>query len=260
MTEIAPAPPGTPTGAALPLSTDRSFWLSHLVWPMLIIVPVFCLIEWSGVDRKLAHAVFYDSALHRWLGSGPNDWWAHGMLHNAGRWLCRVIGAIALIMWLLSFVTAGARRWRRSAGFVFVALALSVGLVGGLKVLTNVDCPWDLSEFGGDRPYVTLLGDRPDALPRAECFPGAHSSSGIALVCFYFVYRDRSRRKARVALAVGIGAWLLFSFAQEARGAHFLSHDFASVGIVWLVQVLLYSWFRKKGPLLEAPDAAAASL
>jgi len=243
MTEIAQAPTGAPAAPAF--FDDKSFWLTHLVWPMAIIVPLFCLIEWSGVDRKLAHAVFYDSALQRWLGTGPNDWWAHGLLHNAGRWLCRVIGAVALVMWLTSFVTARARPWRRSAGFVFVALALSVGIVGAMKVVTNVDCPWDLSEFGGDRPYVTLFGDRPDALPHAECFPGAHSSSGIALVCFYFLYRDRSRRKALLGLLAGIVAWLVFSFAQEARGAHFLSHDFASAGIVWVVQVLLYSCWLK---------------
>lgn len=253
MTEIAHAPPGARTEAAVLQARDSSFWLTHLVWPMAIIVPMFCLIEWTGLDRKLAHAVFYDSALHRWMGAGANDWWARGILHNAGRWLCRLIGAAALLAWVMSFITARARPWRRTAGFVFVALALSVGLVGGLKILTNVDCPWDLSEFGGDRPYVTLFADRPDALPHAECFPGAHSSSGIALVCFYFAFRDRSRRKALLGLYAGIGAWLIFSFAQEARGAHFLSHDFASAGLVWLVQVLLYgAWLR---PRAASPPA-----
>ena len=244
MTEIASAPAGAQAAAVL-ADRDKSFWLTHLVWPMACIVPVFCLIEWSGVDRKLAHAFFYDDALHRWIGTGANDWWAHKVLHNGGRWVCRLIGAAALIMWLMSFITARARPWRRTAGFVFVALALSVGIVGGLKSITNVDCPWDLTEFGGDRPYVTLFGDRPDALPRAECFPGAHSSSGIALVCFYFVFRDRSRRKALFALFAGIATWLVFSFAQEARGAHFLSHDFASAAIVWVVQVLIYARLLK---------------
>jgi membrane-associated PAP2 superfamily phosphatase len=149
--------------------------------------------------------------------------------------------AAALAAWALSFAWTRARAWRRSAGFVFLALALSTGIVGLLKVSTNVDCPWDLAEFGGDRPYVTLFGDRPDDLPRAECFPGAHSSSGFALVCFYFLWRDQSRRKARWALAGAIAVGVLFSFAQEARGAHFLSHDLASAVLVWTIQLGLYT-------------------
>jgi len=247
MTEIAHAPSGARAEAAriAQARVDDAFWRTHLIWPMAIIVPIFCLIEWSGVDRLLAHAVFYDSSLHRCIGGAPNDWWARAVIHNGGRWLCRLIAAAALVMWLLSFVWARARPWRRNAGFVLVALALSVGLVGGIKAVTNVDCPWDLTEFGGDRPYVTLFGDRPDALPHAECFPGAHSSSGFALVCFYFVYRDRSRRKARLALAAAIATWLVFAVGQEARGAHFLSHDFASAAIVWLVQLLLYARFLR---------------
>ena len=39
-----------------------------------------------------------------------------------------------------------------------------------------------------------------------------------------------------IALAVGIA----FSIGQEARGAHFLSHDLASAAIVWFVQLALY--------------------
>ncbi len=101
--------------------------------------------------------------------------------------------------------------------------------------------PWDLAEFGGDRPYVALFADRPDLLPRAQCFPGAHSSSGFALVCFYFVFRDRSRRAARWALLAAGLVWAVFSLGQQARGAHFLSHDLASLAIVWFVQLLLYA-------------------
>jgi membrane-associated PAP2 superfamily phosphatase len=201
----------------------------------------FVLIEILGVDRRLAHAVYYDEVTRRWLGAGTGDWWAHRLVHDGGRWCVRAIAAAALAGWALSFAWRRARPWRRTAGFVFMALLLSTGIVGLLKIATNVDCPWDLSEFGGDRPYVTLFGDRPDDLPRAECFPGAHASSGFALVCFYFAWRDRARRRARWALAGAIAVGVLFSFAQEARGAHFLSHDLASAALVWTIQLGFYA-------------------
>jgi len=121
-----------------------------------------------------------------------------------------------------------------------VAMLAATLLVGGLKVLTNVDCPWDLAGFGGHNPYIALFADRPNALPRAECFPGAHASSGFALMCFYFAFRDRSRRVARWMLAAAIVIGIAFSIGQEARGAHFLSHDLTSAAIVWFVQLALY--------------------
>ena len=124
-------------------------------------------------------------------------------------------------------------------------MVLSIAIVGGLKSITNVDCPWDLIGFGGQNPYVPLFADRPDTLARARCFPGAHASSGFALMCFYFMWRDRSPRLARWALALGIGVGVVFSIGQEARGAHFVSHDLVSAAIVWCVQLALYCWLLR---------------
>jgi membrane-associated PAP2 superfamily phosphatase len=159
-----------------------------------------------------------------------------------GRWVVRGAGIAALAAWMLSFKVARLAPWRREALYVFVAIAASTALVGVLKLLTNVDCPWDLAGFGGDRPYVALFGDRPGYLPRAQCFPGAHSSSGFALMSGYFALRDRDRRAAYWALATGISVGVLFSVGQQARGAHFLSHDLASAALVWWVLVALYTW------------------
>lgn len=240
MTELARSP-ATPLLEinAVPARRDY-FWIRHAWIPLILFVPLFCLIEWTGLDRKLAHALFYDAAVGRWLGAGPGDWWAHDLLHNGGRWLARTAAATALALWIASFLSARLRPWRRTSGFVFLAMAASVLIVGGLKLVTDVDCPWDLLEFGGDRPYVGLFAPRPHDLPRAQCFPGAHSSSGFALVAFYFAFRDRSRRIAAGALLAALLVWALFALGQEARGAHFLSHDLVSLALVWFVQLGLY--------------------
>jgi membrane-associated PAP2 superfamily phosphatase len=114
--------------------------------------------------------------------------------------------------------------------------------VGILKEVTNIDCPWDLTGFGGTHPYVHLFADRPDDLPHAACFPGAHSSSGFALMAFYFALRERRRSAALSALTIAIAVSAVFSFGQEARGAHFVSHDLWSAFVVWFVQLALYAW------------------
>jgi membrane-associated PAP2 superfamily phosphatase len=234
----------------------RDFWRTHLVLPAAIMILCFAALEVFGLDRPIAHTFFYSAPTHRWLGAGAGDAWAHRLIHDGGRWLPRSVGAGAFFVWLVSFMFAGARRWRRTAGFVFLAIAVPVGLVGALKLVTNVDCPWDLAEFGGDRPYVALFEPRPEALPQAQCFPGAHASSGFALVCLYFALRDRSRHAARWALLGACLVGIVFSIGQEARGAHFLSHDLAAAGIVWIVQLALYA--RLLEPRTGRASAAGA--
>jgi membrane-associated PAP2 superfamily phosphatase len=239
MTELVPTPASALLVAAPAPAVPDSFWIHHAWIPLLVFVPLFGLIEWFGLDRVIAHALFYDPA-HRWLGEGSGAWWAHGLLHDGGRWLARSVAGTALVLWIGSFVSARLRHWRRASGFVFLSMAAAVLIVGGLKLVTDVACPWDLVEFGGDRPYVGLFALRPHDLPRAQCFPGAHSSSGFALVCFYFLFRDRARRLATTALFGALAVWALFSLGQEARGAHFLTHDLTSLALVWFVQLGIY--------------------
>jgi membrane-associated PAP2 superfamily phosphatase len=222
------------------------FWRVHALWPAIGFAIAFSCIAWFDLDRTLAHAWYFDAPSQHWLGSGAGEWWARGVLHSQGRWLVRAIAAGALVAWLSLLLVRRFDHWRRAAGFVFCAIVLSTGVVGSLKAITNVDCPWDLSGFGGERPYAGLLADRPDTLPRARCFPGAHASSGFALLCGYFVLRDRSRRRARWALAAGIFTGIAFSIGQEARGAHFVSHDLAAAAIVWFVQLGLYGHFVRR--------------
>ena len=126
------------------------------------------------------------------------------------------------------------RRWRRPAGFLILCIALGTGAVALLKQTTNVDCPRSLAEFGGQQPYVQPVC-RAATLPcpARDAFPGGHSSSGFALFALYFLCLARNRRLARVSLALALTVGGLFAFGQEARGAHFLSHDIWSAAIVW---------------------------
>jgi membrane-associated PAP2 superfamily phosphatase len=217
-----------------------AFWRAHVWWPLLAFTLIFGALEVFSLDRMIAREWYFNVHTGTWLGAGSGEWWARGLLHTGGRWIVRGVAAAALALWALSFFVGPLREWRRSAGFVLLSMVLATLIVGGLKTVTNVDCPWDLAGFGGTSPYVALFADRPDALRHAQCFPGAHASSGFALMCFYFVFRDRSRRVAHWLLAAGLAVGIAFSIGQEARGAHFLSHDLASAAIVWFVQLALY--------------------
>jgi membrane-associated PAP2 superfamily phosphatase len=240
------------TRPGLYADAGTGFWRSHALWPLLLFLLAFAAIEGLGLDRSIAEALFFNRLTGHWLGSGGGDWWAHELLHDDGRWLVRGVAAAAIFGWLASFVLPFARGWRAPAGFMALAMVVSVTLVGGLKAITNVDCPWDLAGFGGQQPFVALFADRPDYLPRARCFPGAHSSSAFALVAGYFALRDRAPAWASGWLAGGLSLGCIFAIGQEARGAHFLSHDLAGAAIVWSVQLALYAaWARRQSRAVQ---------
>ena len=203
------------------------------LWPLPLLLLVAALVEAFDLDRAIAHALFYRTDSHLWLGGGAGAWWATRLIHGGGSWLVRGLAAAALACWALSFRFPALARWRREALFVFAGMVLVTATVGLLKMLTNVDCPWDLAGFGGVQPYIPLFGDRPDYLPPARCFPGAHSSSGFALMSLWFALRERRPKLARGALLFALSVGALFSFGQQARGAHFLSHDLTSAALAW---------------------------
>lgn len=222
-------------------TAQRHFWLTHALWPALVFALSAAAFATTRLDEDVAHAWAFSSAAGHFIGAGTGEWWSKDLLHSGGGLLIRTLGGLALLVWALGAVAGDRVAWRRPLGFVVVCAALGCGAVGLLKQATNVDCPWSLAEFGGDQPYVSLFADRPDDLPLARCFPGGHSSSGFALFALYFVWLGRNRRAARQALALALLVGGVFAFGQEARGAHFLSHDLWSAAVVWFVCLFVFA-------------------
>jgi membrane-associated PAP2 superfamily phosphatase len=221
-------------------SAGRGFWQTHAVLPAVAFAVAAILFAVTDADRLVASAWAFDAAAGRFIGAGPGAWWARELLHGAGGITIRAVGAGILLAWAMATARPALATWRRPLGYTVAAALAVVALVGIAKGTTRTDCPWSLADYGGDRPYVHLLGDRPDDLPPGRCFPGGHSASGFALVALYFALRDRRPRAARWALGTALAVGALFAFGQEARGAHFLSHDLWSLGIAWFTCLAVY--------------------
>lgn len=213
---------------------------------MPIVAAAFALaaIQYTGADVRIADQ-FYDAASARWIGA--NTWWASTLLHDGGRWMMRAIAFASLLTWAVGHWFGASHRLRKAAAFLALNIVVSTTLVGLLKAVTNVDCPWDLARYGGEMPMLAWFAARPSELPHAQCFPGAHSASGFSLMCLYFLLGPPHSRKRWIGLGFGLAVGATFSFAQQARGAHFLSHDVMSAGICWLVAVALHLAFRREG-------------
>lgn len=232
-------------------SSSKRFWLAHAILPLLSFLVLQGWISWAGIDLAVEDA-FYDSA----HASFP---WRHAyltrvLLHNWGDRLIIAIALGALALFMLCFLWSVLNAYRRASGQVFISIVITVALAALIKAHSNVDCPWALTRYGGDRPYVHLLEHRPSQLPQAECFPGAHSAGAFSLASVYFAARARGLASAaRILPPVG-GLGLVYAATQWARGAHFVSHDLWSAALAWTVCLLVEVAIRRHSTRRATPS------
>jgi membrane-associated PAP2 superfamily phosphatase len=221
-----------------------AFWWRHARGPLATFVALAVVAATTPADVFIAR-LFFDPAHGEWVGA--RNWWVNEFVHTGGRWAVWAVELIALSILIASLLEPSLRRLRQPAGYFALSVALTVGIVGLLKTVTNVDCPWDLAEFGGGFPFVHLFADRPDALRHAQCFPAAHASSGYAMFALYFAFRERCGALARTGLGIGLAMGLGFGICQQSRGAHFASHDLWSAAIAWTIALSVYAFvFRAR--------------
>lgn len=187
------------------------------------------LYAWQGHRWLLRHAPVTDLVVHR-LGRD----------FSIAAW----VGVLAT--WCLACMRPGLARWRGPLAYLAIATLLSTAVVAWVKSWSNMDCPWDLLRYGGDRLYVGLFGLRPVGLARGACFPAGAASGGYAWFSLYFFLLATRPSWRWLGLAVGGGMGLLFGFSQQLRGAHFLSHDVWTAGICWATALLAYLLFLRR--------------
>lgn len=118
-------------------------------------------------------------------------------------------------------------------------------LVNFLKWYTDIPCPRDIMEFGGDAPYVTILMHYPAWFlhdTSLRCYPAGHASGGFALMALYFVSNNPVWRKRGLMFGISIG-WVIGIY-KMVIGDHFLSHTIVSMFIAWLVACAI-AWLLK---------------
>ncbi|WP_179570759.1 MULTISPECIES: phosphatase PAP2 family protein [unclassified Xanthomonas] len=242
---------GMPTVSASNPSAHGHFYLSHALLPLAATLLASTVLMGLGGD------FWFADLLYRWEGGHwalKNAALTRSLIHHDGKLLSTVawVATAALAAW--AWRRADGQRYRLPLLYLALAVALSTGVVSLLKSLTHMDCPWDLSRYGGRLPYIGLFEARPAGMPHAACFPAGHSSAGYAWVALYFVALALKPAWRWPALAVGLGAGLLFGFGQQLRGAHFLSHDLWTLSLSWCVALGLYR------VLLWRPQVSARSM
>lgn len=206
-----------------------------LFWPTLLYLYALSLLQFGGLDEWVVGHFFDPGAQGFPL---KHAYWTEQVLHDGGRRMMLSLAVLAALALVASWLSPRWQAWRPRLGYLLLVVLLSVAAVNLGKQFSNVDCPWDLASYGGERVHYGLFDAKPLDAPRGRCFPGGHSSSGFALLALYFVALSAGLRRPALMLLPGILLGSVFAVDQWVRGAHFPSHDLTTAYLCWGVAVL----------------------
>lgn len=251
-----PHHPGLDRIAAMPSRLrDEGFYFAHFWLPLLAFAVLAVGLMLLHGDTWVADRVYAWQG-HRW--ALKNAFVTQTLIHIAGRDLSTAAWLAVAATWVVACLRPGMAALRTPLAYLVLSTLLATGLVAWIKSWSNMDCPWDLLRYGGDRPYIGLLGLRPVGMSRGVCFPAGHSSGGYTWMALYFFFLMVRPRLRWFGLSVGVAAGLLFGISQQLRGAHFLSHDLWTATLCWMSVFGIYLLFARRGDARRAADDAFA--
>lgn len=222
-----------------------------LKWSLVALVAIAAW-DLSGLDLALA----------RWVGSVHGfplreHWLFSSVLHGGARRLSWVIAlAICIGVWWPAGVLRRLSTSRRAQ--LAVTTLAAAGAVSLVKSFSMTSCPWDLEIFGGFARHVSHWAAIADG-GSGHCFPAGHASAGFALMGGYFAFADQAPALARRWLMASLAAGMVLGLAQQARGAHFMSHTFWTGFACWCVALGIHAvmqlWRARAGGLVQAGGA-----
>lgn len=219
---------------------DKDFWVLHLALPLAAAVTLLTLLEHTSVDLWLADRWF---ALEGGTWAWRDHWLAYDVIHHHGKQLVIAFGLVVLAMIVFGFFHTRFRKWRLPLIYLLTGMALPAAAIARFKRLSPVPCPWDLARYGGESEYVRTFEHTFGFTDVGHCFPSGHASGGFALLALYFATYLYARRPALLLLP-GLLVGSVFALGQQARGAHFLSHDLWSLSLCWFAALGLFLLFR----------------
>lgn len=232
-------------------------WLIRQAGLMLGLAALLLLLfENFSLDLWL-QAFFFDATLngfpmqHHWLFSD--------VLHSGFKSAAYGLGLFSIAFCIYVWRSGATRLSRRHALLAGLGVILIPLLTAGLKHLTNRHCPWDIVDFGGYAPYVSLFGSTSHDITRGVCFPAGHASAGFVWVIWGLALRSAYPTLARKALIFGLSAGALMGLGRMAQGAHFLSHVLWSAWFAWSLGLLMAALLRVPVVAEAATDSLATA-
>jgi membrane-associated PAP2 superfamily phosphatase len=219
----------------------RRFYLTQAVLLAASAVVMLWAFHATRLDLAL-EAPYYDAVNHTF--PWRYAWWTKYFVHRYLKYALIIFGiaiwGIALYAtWRHAprFLIGRQRRWWTIA----LSFALVPTVIAVLRHSSSMHCPWDITDFGGYAPYFDLLERAPAGVHAGRCFPSGFTATGAWLLAFGLLwYPQRKLRSLAVGL-LALAAAFGLGWAQQMRGAHFLSHTLWSLWVGWAVILLVHA-------------------
>lgn len=229
---------------------DKS-WLQRQALSLFLIATLLLLVfENSRLDLVFSALVFDPVSGHF---PGQRHWFFSALMHHGLKTLSYVLALPALALAFFCWRGRLSLMPPRNALLAMLGLVLIPLLSALLKHLTNRHCPWDIVEFGGYAPYLSLFIGTPEHLIRGVCFPSGHASGGFAWVIWGLALRATHPTLAKKILYASFTLGMLMGLSRLVQGAHFLSHVLWSAWFAWALAITLAALLR--APVM--PEASA---
>ena len=224
----------------------NDFLKAHVLAPLVAFLTLAFTFEYFQWDLPIGDFIYEMEG-----GNGnkfplEHNFFTEAVMHTGGKYFSMLIGVIFIILLIKCFTEKKYYSLRVPVIFVTLATVLPLVTISLLKSWTHVDCPWDLSRYGGDNPYIPIFEPHPGTFEVNRGFPASHSASGFMWISLYFFFMAVNPKYRHKGLAFGLILGVLYGIGQQLRGAHFLSHDIWSLAICWFFSVLLYYLFLSK--------------
>jgi membrane-associated PAP2 superfamily phosphatase len=224
--------------------TDYSFKINKATYGLIAFSLIAIgVIRYFNLDFIIADSIYMPTK--SWVYQ--DSWVTNELMHKYGKYALILLYILFVIKFITRDKTDETSKQRYSRIILIFSILVGTFCVSLLKYTLDVDCPKDLIQYGGSKPYFSLFHYDQSLLPSAHCFPSGHASTAFTWISLYFyttIFYPKWKNKALIAvLAIGF----VFGIGQQFRGAHFLSHDFYSLLVCIAVNVLIYKTAFSQG-------------
>ena len=215
----------------------HSFKLAgEVYWLVLFAFITLAMIYIFDLDFYFADLIYQPTKSWKY----QDVWLTDILIHKYGKYTLILLYLIFLFEFFVGNRKNEDRYKRYNKMILLVSLLLGAISVTLLKQVLEVDCPWDLSRYGGGELFFPLFQYASESLPSSHCFPSGHASTGFTWFSLYFYsciyYPKYKLRILVVTLFIGF----LYGASQQFRGAHFISHDVWSMLVCLTVNIVIY--------------------
>ncbi len=206
----------------------------QLSWLLPLLALVLFIPYSSGWDLAASGHYFHDGHFN------PTPF--NQFLYDRGELPGLAVGGLAVLVWLMTFVSTRWQRWRLPAGAIALAFVIGPGLLvnGAFKEFWGRPRPVQIKEFGGPADYLPFY--QPEFSNRGygyKSFPSGHASMGFFLFVVALVAkRERKPLLFWLSMIVAIALGVMLAETRIAQGGHFLSDTIVSAVLMWWIALL----------------------